>query len=200
MTSALVLMGIKDRRALDAIGAVPRHLFLDPALAGSAYAMATPPIGFGQTLSSPYRVARMIELADPRETDRALEVGSGSGYQAALLARLVRRVYAIERINALSNRARRIFNELKIDNVISLVGDGSLGAPARYAPFDIIIVSAQAKRAPEKLMMQLADSGRAVIPIEDEDGTATIHIARRDKNHFKISPVEKSHFVPLKQR
>jgi protein-L-isoaspartate(D-aspartate) O-methyltransferase len=170
MVERLREQGIRDARVLEAIGAVPRHLFVEEALASRAYEDTALPIGFGQTISQPYVVARMIEAlvetrgtGGARELGRVLEVGTGCGYQAAVLARLAREVYSVERIGALLERARANLRGLCLGNLRLAHGDGSAGLP-RAAPFDSIIVAAAAERAPEALLQQLAPGGRMVLP------------------------------------
>ncbi len=156
--------GIVDERILAAFRAVPRHLFVDPAMEGSAYGDHALPIGQGQTISQPYMVALMTQALDLEEGDRILEIGTGSGYQAAILAHLVRTVFTIERIAPLAQRAQRILAEIGITNVIQRVGDGSVGW-SEFAPYDGIVVTAGAPRLPEGLADQLAVGGRMVIPV-----------------------------------
>ncbi|MBD3160957.1 MAG: protein-L-isoaspartate(D-aspartate) O-methyltransferase [Candidatus Eisenbacteria bacterium] len=156
--------GIEDERVLDAFASVPRHRFVEPAMRLSAYGDHALPIGEGQTISQPYMVAVMTQALRPKAEDRILEIGTGSGYQAAVLARLVRTVFTVERVPGLARRAQAIFAGLGIDNVIQRTGDGSLGW-SRYAPFDGIVVTAGAPRIPESLREQLADGARLVIPV-----------------------------------
>src|SRR5499427_2323055 len=160
----LVRRGIRDARVLGAMGAVPRHKFVEPALADEAYDDRPLAIGFGQTISQPYMVARATELAAPRATDRALEVGAGCGYQAAVLAALAAEVFAIEIVPALAERARGVLAEIGYSNVTVESFDGSGGWP-EHAPYDVIIVSAGAPRIPALLVGELADEGRLIIPV-----------------------------------
>ena len=160
----LVHRGIRDPRVLGAMGAVPRHRFVDPALADEAYQDRPLPIGFGQTISQPYMVARVTELAQPRPHDKALEVGAGCGYQAAVLAELCASVYAVEIVPGLAARAADTLAGLGYLNVNVECFDGSGGWP-EHAPYDVIIVSAGAPRVPPLLADQLADGGRLVIPV-----------------------------------
>lgn len=156
--------GIQDDRILQAFRAVARHLFVDPAMEGSAYGDHALPIGLGQTISQPYMVAVMTQALDPQSEDRVLEIGTGSGYQAAILSHLVRTVFTVERIAPLAQRAQRILAEIGVTNVIQRVGDGSVGW-SEFAPFDGIVVTAGAPRLPAGLTGQLADGGRLVIPV-----------------------------------
>jgi protein-L-isoaspartate(D-aspartate) O-methyltransferase len=160
----LAARGIRDPRVLGAMGSVPRHRFVDPALAGEAYEDRPLPIGFGQTISQPYMVARATELAAPRSTDRALEVGAGCGYQAAVLAELCSTVYAVEIVPGLATRAADTLGALGYLHVTIECFDGGGGWP-EHAPYNLIIVSAGAPRVPPLLVDQLADGGRLVIPV-----------------------------------
>jgi protein-L-isoaspartate(D-aspartate) O-methyltransferase len=156
--------GIRDEVVLAAMNAVPRHIFVDEALASRAYEDSALPIGFEQTISQPFMVARATELAQPKARDRALEVGAGCGYQAAVLGELCSKVFAVEIIPELAARARRTLAELGFANVTVDSFDGAAGW-AEHAPFDVIVVSAGAPRVPPMLVDQLADGGRLVIPI-----------------------------------
>src|SRR5260221_5241067 len=155
----LVRREIADPRVLVAMGTVPRHLFVAPALADEAYGDRPLPIGFGQTISQPYMVARATELAEPREGDRALEVGAGCGYQAAVLARLCAEVFAVEIVPGLASQARASLGALAVRNVTVDSFDGSAGWP-EHAPYDVIIVSAGAPPAAAALVHHLARGGR----------------------------------------
>ncbi len=154
---------IRSEPILSAFESVPRHRFVDAALAGEAYSDRALPIGHGQTISQPYMVAVMTELLAPEQGQRVLEIGTGSGYQAAILSKLVRSVFTIERIAALAERAQAALADLKITNVLQLVSDGSVGWKA-YAPYDGIMVTAGAPRVPYPLVRQLTDGGRLVVP------------------------------------
>ncbi len=156
--------GISDERVLDAMLRVPRHRLVPPAVRSRAYADSPQPIGYGQTISQPYIVALMTELVRPRPDSRALDVGTGSGYQAAVLAELCAEVYSIEILEPLASRARRDLEELGYRNITLRCGDGYRGWP-EHAPFDVIIVAAAPTRVPQPLLEQLAVGGRLVIPI-----------------------------------
>lgn len=156
--------GIRDLRVLEAFERVPRHLFVEPALEGSAYGDHALPIGHGQTISQPYMVALMTEAVRPAPDHRVLEIGTGSGYQAAILAHLVRTVFTIERLPALAQRAKTIIGTLSLPNIIQRTGDGSMGWK-QYAPYDGIVVTAGAPRPPDSLLEQLAMGARLVIPV-----------------------------------
>lgn len=159
--------GIKDERVLQAMRKVPRHLFVDPALRDQAYGDYPLPIGEGQTISQPYIVALMTEALELKGQERVLEIGTGSGYQTAILAELVLWVYTIERHAFLQERAKRILFELGYRNISFKIGDGTLGWP-EVSPFDAIIVTACAPQIPPPLIDQLAEGGRIVIPVGDE--------------------------------
>lgn len=158
--------GITNERVLAAMAEVPRHLFVDDSLRDEAYDDNPLPIGEGQTISQPYMVAIMTELLELKGEERILEIGTGSGYQAAVLSRLCGWVYTVERLEALSQRAREAMNLCGYDNVTFLVGDGTRGWPSE-GPYDGIIVTAGAPRVPEQLLDQLRLWGKLVIPVGD---------------------------------
>jgi len=160
----LVPRGIHDPAVLAAMRTVPRHLFVEDALQSGAYSDHPLPIGGGQTISQPYIVALMTQILSLRGPERVLEIGTGSGYQAAILAQICARVYTIERINPLLVRARRLFDRLHYHNIVSRLDDGTHGWPDE-APFDAIIVTAGGPEIPEPLMEQLADPGRLIMPV-----------------------------------
>lgn len=164
MIERLREQGVTDERVLTAMAWVPRHIFVEPALAHRAYEDTALPLGFAQTISQPYVVARMIELLHAgRDLGRTLEVGAGCGYQAAVLGKLTREVYAVERIAPLLDRARENLKQLKLFNVRLRHADGMLGLP-EAAPFDTIILAAAAAKVPQKLLDQLAVGGRLILP------------------------------------
>jgi protein-L-isoaspartate(D-aspartate) O-methyltransferase len=200
MLERLRAEGIRDERVLAAMGAVPRHLFIDEALASRAYEDTALPIGFGQTISQPYIVARMIEaLAAGRTLGRVLEVGTGCGYQAAVLAQLAREVYSIERIQALLERARVNLRALRLSNLRLSHGDGALGL-AKAAPFDAIIVAAAAPELPVALLQQLAPGGRMVLPLRSADaprGGQRLALYERGARGINETILEAVRFVPL---
>ncbi len=158
--------GVRDRRVLAAMAAVPRHRFVPPSLAAVAYDDAPLPVGCGQTISQPYMVAVMTEALALRRGDRVLEIGTGSGYQAAILARLAARVFTIERLSGLAAGARCRLEALGHDNLEGRVGDGTLGWP-EAAPFDAILVTAASPGIPAPLAAQLAPGGRIAVPVGD---------------------------------
>jgi len=159
--------GISDQRVLAAMRKVPRHLFVSEALRDQAYGDFPLPIGDQQTISQPYIVAEMTQALQLSKNDRVLEIGTGSGYQAAILAEIVYRVYTIERIHSLLIKARRIFDQLRYHNIITRFGDGTVGW-LEESPFDAIIVTAGAPRIPDSLIDQLAENGRMVVPVGDQ--------------------------------
>ena len=160
--SQLINRGIKDTRVLDAMRKVPRHRFVEEALFSQAYNDHPLPIGEKQTISQPYMVALMTEALELQGPERVLEIGTGSGYQTAILAELAEKIYSIERIRTLSTRAQRILDDLGYFNVVLKVGDGSLGLKEE-APFDAIIVTAGSPDIPQPLVDQLAMGGRLLI-------------------------------------
>jgi protein-L-isoaspartate(D-aspartate) O-methyltransferase len=166
VTQQIAARGVRDRRTLAAMVAIPRHCFVPPTLADAAHDDAPLPVGHGQTISQPFMVALMTAALAPRRRDRVLEIGTGSGYQTAILAHLVRRVYTIERLPALAEAARRRLADLGLANVEYRVGDGSMGWP-EAAPFDGILVTAATPAIPEPLAAQLALGGRIAVPVGD---------------------------------
>jgi len=163
----LVSRGIKDQRVLSAFLEVPRHKFVEEYLKYKAYDDYPLSIGYGQTISQPYMVALMTEALAPSPQDKILEIGTGSGYQAAILSRLCSTVYSIERVSALASRARKTLDELGYFNIHTRIGDGTFGLP-QDAPYDGIIVTAGAPHVPEALIGQLKEDGRLVIPVGDQ--------------------------------
>ncbi|MEE9615155.1 MAG: protein-L-isoaspartate(D-aspartate) O-methyltransferase, partial [Thermodesulfobacteriota bacterium] len=176
----LVPRGIKQPEVLHAMGAVPRHLFVEEGLESQAYADFPLPIGEGQTISQPFIVAYMTEALKLKGTEKVLEVGTGSGYQCAVLALVAERVFSIERISTLASRARRLLDELHCTNVVIEVGDGTLGLP-REAPFDGIIVTAGSPEIPETYVEQLAPGGRLIIPVGGEFVQELVRVTRTAK-------------------
>ncbi len=173
----LLSRGIRDPRVIEAMTRVPRHLFVPEVLRHKAYLDAPLPIGFGQTISQPYTVALMTEALELRGGEKILEVGTGSGYQTAILAELSQRVFSIERIPELARRARKLLDRLGYGWVLIRVGDGSRGWPEE-APFDRILVTAYAPRIPPALLDQLAVGGKIVLPIGREGEQRLLRITR----------------------
>jgi protein-L-isoaspartate(D-aspartate) O-methyltransferase len=160
--------GIRDLEILRVFDQIPRHEFLPEAVWHRAYEDVPVPIGFGQTASQPSLQALYMQLLELKPTDRVLEIGTGSGFQTAVLAKLVDRVYSVERLRELSVRARAVMDRLRISNVALLVGDGTIGW-SRYAPYDAILVAAAAPEIPEPLVSQLAVGGRMLVPVGNLD-------------------------------
>jgi len=188
--------GIKDTRVLEAMRKVPRHLFVDESLWDQAYGDYPLPIGEGQTISQPYIVALMTEALELKGTERVLEIGTGSGYQTAILAELAMWVYTVERFHKLSQRAKKILvNELKYGNITFKVGDGTLGWK-EAAPFDAIIVTAASPDIPSPLVEQLAEGGRIVIPIGKEGYQSLIKGVKKGGKLY-TQEIEEVRFVKL---
>jgi protein-L-isoaspartate(D-aspartate) O-methyltransferase len=201
MVERLREKGIRDERVLAAMGAVPRHLFVDEALASRAYEDTALPIGFSQTISQPYVVARMIEslIGDSGMPGRVLEVGTGCGYQAAVLAQLAREVYSVERIRALLERARANLRGLRLSNLRLTHGDGNLGLQ-EAAPFDAIVVAAAARAVPQALLQQLAQGGRMVLPLKTAQaarGAQRLALFARGARGIRETILDEVLFVPL---
>jgi len=188
--------GVADPAVLAAMGTVPRERFVPAVQAAYAYDDCPLPIGEGQTISQPYIVALMAEAAEVGPSDRVLEVGTGSGYGAAVLSRASSEVWTIERHEALAERARTTLAGLGYDNVHVVVGDGSLGWPGA-APYDAIVVTADAPSVPEALVDQLADGGRLVIPVGASPGYQTLLRVRRVGDELRRDDLGGVAFVPL---
>jgi len=190
--------GIASAPVLERIRSVPRHVFVDEALASRAYEDTALPIGHGQTISQPYVVARMTEaLLEGTPPRKVLEVGTGCGYQTAVLAPLVATIYSVERIAVLQQRARRVMRDLRITNVFMRHGDGFEGWPP-YAPYDGILVAAAALAVPAALLEQLGNGGRLVMPVGPERDQQLLRITRRGE-HFEREVLGPATFVPLLQ-
>ena len=188
--------GVRNARVLEAMVRVPRHRFVDEALWHRAYGDDALPIGSGQTISKPSTVARMTDALDPNSGHRVLEVGTGSGYQTAVLASLVSRVYSVERLPALAVRAMRVLSELGFFNAEVRAGDGSLGW-AEEGPFDAILVTAAAERLPEPLLRQLAVGGRLILPMAEASGQRLRRVVRVSPGEWTEEVLEPCRFVPL---
>jgi protein-L-isoaspartate(D-aspartate) O-methyltransferase len=200
LVARLRSLGIRDERVLEVIRRTPRHLFVDEALASRAYENTALPIGFSQTISQPFIVARMTEaLLAEGVPARVLEVGTGSGYQAAILAQLVGELYSVERIAALYRRAGGLLRELGLRNVRLRHSDGSWGWP-KSGPYDAIMVTAAAEEIPDDLLAQLVVGGRMIAPVGREGGAQELkYIVRRDTQHWEQSTLGPASFVPLRQ-
>ena len=196
MVQRLREKGIRDERVLGAMTAVPRHLFVEEALASRAYEDSALPIGFSQTISQPFVVARMIELVLQQDKrGKALEVGTGCGYQAAVLAHIFPEVYSIERIKALLERARVNLLGLRLKNLRLAHGDGYAGLE-KAAPFQCIIVAAAARQVPEALLRQLAPGGRMILPVHEGNGQKLV-LYERSGRGFVESELDPVRFVPM---
>lgn len=174
----LVERGIRDARVVEAMGRVPRHEFVDPGMAAQAYLDHPLNIGCKQTISQPYIVALMTQALELKGGEKVLEIGTGSGYQTAILAELARQVFSIERVTTLSNRARMVLYRLGYSNVTLRIGDGTLGWPEE-APFDAVLVTAGSPSVPEVYLEQLAEDGRLVIPRGDEESQELVRVRKR---------------------
>lgn len=196
LTQILIQEGIKNQQVLEAVSRVPRHAFIQPALAHKAYENTALPIGKGQTISQPAIVARMTEIVldHHSELSNVLEIGTGCGYQTAVLAQLVDKVFSVERISSLQFQARRVLRQLDLHNISLKHGDGWKGWASK-APFDAIIVTAAAASVPQKLLAQIADNGIMVIPVGVEE--QVLKVIKRSGDDFQISDVANVKFVPL---
>ena len=198
MVERLREQGIIDARVLEAMAGVPRHLFVEEAFASRAYEDSALPIGFGQTISQPYVVARMIEvLMQDRLLGKVLEIGTGCGYQAAVLASLASEVYSVERIKELLERARANLRELRLKNLRLAHGDGAAGME-EAAPFDSIILAAAASELPRALLQQLARGGRMILPLREAGaGAQRLVLVERSRLGFSEVALDPVRFVPL---
>ncbi len=195
MLSRLRTQGISDEVTLAAMEAVPRHIFVDEALSSRAYEDVSLPIGFGQTISQPYTVARMTEiLRGKSQLGKVLEIGTGCGYQTAVLARLAREVYSVERISPLLMKARGNLRELRMRNIKLKHADGTMGLP-ELAPYDGIMVTAASGHVPQDLLEQLAVGGRMVIPVGTDE--QTLYLIERTDTEYRQTKLETVKFVPL---
>jgi len=195
----IVGRGVTDRRVIDAMLNIPRHIFVQEAMAAQAYSDSALPIGEKQTISQPYMVALMTEMLALKGKEKVLEVGTGSGYQTAILATLADRVYTLERIRPLALRARKCLDSLRLFNVMLRINDGE-GSPLGWeeeAPFDAIIVTAGAPAVPQVLTEQLAIGGRLVIPVGDEEEQRLICIVRQEDGSLESDASVGCRFVPL---
>jgi protein-L-isoaspartate(D-aspartate) O-methyltransferase len=188
--------GITDQRVLDALLKVPRHLFVEAGLQAHAYSDASLPIGEKQTISQPYMVAAMTAALELTGTERILEIGTGSGYQSAILSLLANRIYSIERISSLAGRARRLLDQLGMSNVNVKVGDGTIGWKDQ-APFDGILVAAGAPDVPLEYLEQLEIGGKLVLPVGDQDQQVLLRIIKLENGSFKREQLMGCRFVPL---
>ena len=202
LVQRLIDQGIQQIAVLEAIRTTPRHLFIEEALAHRAYEDVSLPIGFDQTISQPYIVARMTEIVlsalakgKPEDKARVLELGTGCGYQTTILAQLVKRVYSIERISALLQKTKERLSQLGINNIQLKCADGRYGWP-QHAPFDAIITTAAAPTIPKALIEQLAEGGVIVIPVGDSQ-RQELQVCRKLNGKVEIESIEPVVFVPL---
>ena len=192
----IISRGIDDQRVIDAMLQVPRHLFVEPGLQSHAYSDASLPIGEKQTISQPYMVAAMSAALALQGHERILEIGTGSGYQTAILALLAKRIYSIERISSLAGRARKVLDQLCLSNVNIKVGDGTIGWRDQ-APFDGILVAAGAPDIPPEYLAQLEFGGKLVLPVGDRLQQILMRVTRQLDGSFKREQLMGCRFVPL---
>ena len=198
MVARVAQQGVKDPLVLASMEAIPRHLFIESGLSGQAYIDASLPIGHHQTISQPYIVARMIEIMrNGKALDKVLEIGTGCGYQAAVLSLVAKDVYSIERIKALHELAKENLRPMRIANIRLHYGDGMLGLP-QVAPFDGIILAAAGMEVPQALLEQLAVGGRLIAPVGGRNQVLQL-IERLSAKEWRSSVLEQCHFVPLHQ-
>jgi protein-L-isoaspartate(D-aspartate) O-methyltransferase len=195
ISEQLIARGITDEPTLKAMGEVPRHLFVEEAMRARSYGDYPLPIAAGQTISQPYIVALMTQMLRLTGTEKVLEVGTGSGYQAAVLSRMCERVYTIERINQLLASARKVFDTLRYYNIVAKMDDGTLGWP-EHAPYDAIIITAGGPEIPQPLIDQLAVSGRMVIPVGGRE-IQKLQLLTKDEDGITIEELDKVRFVDL---
>ncbi len=198
VTQQISARGITDRATLQALRKVPRHLFVPASQASEAYSDSPLPIGYGQTISQPFIVAYMTELVRPAKGKNVLEVGTGSGYQAAVLAEIVDTVYTIEIVPELAREVAAKLNMLDYKNVVTKYGDGYKGWP-EHAPFDIIIVTAAADHIPQPLKDQLAEGGRLVMPVGQQASVQYLILLTKRRGKITEQRLEPVRFVPLKR-
>jgi protein-L-isoaspartate(D-aspartate) O-methyltransferase len=194
--TSIIPRGITHEATLKAMNSVPRHLFVPAGYAGEAYSDRPLPIGYGQTISQPFIVAYMTELSRPAKGKKALEIGTGSGYQAAVLAQIVDTVYSIEIVPGLARDAAARLRILGYNNVVTRCGDGYLGWP-EHAPFDIIIVTAAADHIPDPLIAQMAEGGRLVMPVGNTASVQQLVLLTKRKGKIVKQRLEAVRFVPL---
>ena len=198
MVARLAEQGIVNAQVLDIMAREPRHLFLDEALAHRAYEDTSLPIGYGQTLSQPWMVARMTELVTQEAPRRVLEVGTGSGYQTLILARLVPELWSLERIGGLQHRAAQRLRLLEARNIRLRLADGGHGWP-EAAPFDVVLLTACAHELPEVLLSQLTEGGVMILPLAGAQGSQWLTRVRRIGARYEVQRLERVRFVPLLQ-
>ncbi len=188
--------GVSDTRVLEAMSTVPRHFFVGAGLQSHAYSDASLPIGEKQTISQPYMVAVMTAALELQGDERILEIGTGSGYQTAVLSRLVKRVYSVERIAVLASRARKVLDQLQMSNINIKISDGTIGWQDQ-APFAGILVAAGSPDVPTKYLEQLQVGGKLVLPVGDQEQQILTRIIRLEDGRFKREQLMGCRFVPL---
>lgn len=191
----LINRDIVDPETIKAMSEVPRHLFVDDAMQGRAYGDYPLPIGAGQTISQPYIVATMTQALGLTGTEKVLEIGTGSGYQAAVLSRICDQVYTVERINSLLARARKVFDKLRYYNIRSKLDDGTMGWPEN-GPYDAIIVTAGGPEVPQPLVDQLSEGGRLIIPVGDQN-VQELQLVQKNEDQVEITRLASVRFVDL---
>ena len=191
----LISRGISDEATLRAMAEVPRHLFVEDAMKARAYGDYPLPIAAGQTISQPFIVALMTQLLQLKGGERVLEIGTGSGYQAAILSRICSQVYTIERINQLLAGARKVFGALRYYNIVAKFDDGTLGW-AENGPYDAIIITAGGPKIPEPLIEQLADPGRLIIPVGGQD-VQELQLVTKQQGEISTEVLDRVRFVDL---
>ena len=194
----IIARGISDRETLKALRKVPRHLFVPPEVIDRAYDDGPLPIGYGQTISQPYIVAYMTEVAKPTLKKKVLEIGTGSGYQAAILAAITDSVFTIEIVPELAKEASDRFKKLGYKNIVARYGDGYGGWP-EHAPFDIIIVTAAAEKIPQPLIQQLAENGRMIIPVGTPNSVQELTLVVKKNGKTESRRLTAVRFVPFKR-
>jgi protein-L-isoaspartate(D-aspartate) O-methyltransferase len=196
VSEQIIKRGISDKKTIAALRKVPRHLFVPENLKDEAYKDSPLPIGYGQTISQPFIVALMTQVSLPDKGKRVLEIGTGSGYQAAVLAEIVDTVYTIEIVPELALEAAAKFKKLGYGNIVSKYGDGYIGWP-QHAPFDIIIVTAAPEKIPEPLKMQLAENGRMIIPVGGQYAFQDLILLEKKKGRITEQRITSVRFVPF---
>ena len=191
----IIARGVDDQRVIQAMLEVPRHCFVEPGLQSHAYADGSLPIGEKQTISQPYIVAVMTSALGLNGSERVLEIGTGSGYQTAILAKLAKRVYSVERISTLAAQARRILDLLNLYNINIKIGDGTIGWKEQ-APFDCILVAAGGPEIPDSYLQQLDMGGKLVMPIGDRNSQVLVRVSKTEKGYVE-EPLMDCRFVPL---
>lgn len=197
LAKQLIDMGISNKEVLEQIKIVPRHLFIDEGLASRAYENTALPIGHGQTISQPYIVARMTEILLNGPHDKVLEIGAGSGYQSAVLAKFVSKIFAVERIAPLAIKLRERIQQLRYPNILVKHGDGMEGW-AENGPYDAILAAAAPVVVPPKLLEQLKIGGRLIIPVGSEGQQTLLLITREDETNFSEEKLDAVSFVPMR--